>query len=199
MGRRFHGFQLPKCQLLELVVNNGGEEMGQKGSRDGWNDSLLYYGCVVCTWRQTWRKFSMVTTPSWFRSSFCICWRGLNFMEMENGNRNYWRASCVGHKSLGGVKHRLSYNIIKTVHEWRDGRRTLLVKKLYWLDLLPGRLCQSAGWWADPPGRSSSVAATMTRVVAVVVATSSLTGYLYTVHVCKQKRHFVFLFYYDFV
>ena len=26
----------------------------------------------LCTWRQTWRKVSMVTTPSWFRSSFCI-------------------------------------------------------------------------------------------------------------------------------
>jgi hypothetical protein len=56
----------------------------------------------------------------------------LNFMEIENGNRNYIRVSCVGHKSLGGVKHRLSYNIIKTVHERRDGRRrTLLVKKWY--------------------------------------------------------------------
>lgn len=51
----------------------GGSYKVYTTSRDGWNDSLLYYGrALLCTWRQTWRKVSMVTTPSWFRSSFCI-------------------------------------------------------------------------------------------------------------------------------
>ncbi len=131
MGRLFHGFQLPKCQLLELVVNNGGEELGQKGSRDGWNDSLLYYGCV-CVYLEANLEESLHGDDSVVvQIELLHLLTRLNFMEIENGNRNYIRVSCVGHRSLGGVKHRLSYNIIKTVHERRDGRRTLLVKKWY--------------------------------------------------------------------